>query len=217
MPVYPNHRAIFAHIPKTGGSTITSILGRGHLFQRVEVDPHTKGHTSIFRQLEVAGEEVQDYYKFAFVRNPWDRLVSAYHYIIERRTDLTAVTAYATFDDFIAAFSQQPELFFDIYYFQTQHSFLFDDQGQTPIDFFGRFENFGEDLQHVLQHLSVQKTLVRHRKRSKRTDYRDYFNDQSRDAVAKIYQQDIDTFEYTFENGQQRSRSFFLQRLRKAS
>ncbi|TMV10350.1 sulfotransferase family protein [Ruegeria sediminis] len=219
MSIYPSHRAVFVHIPKTGGSSIAALLKHDRLVDTKsnEVDPRGQGRDTMVELVEALGDEADDYFKFAFVRNPWDRFVSAYHYVAQRRPELTDVTAHKTFQDFAPVFAADPERFLGIRYFRPQWSYLSDDQGYSPADFIGRFESFDGDLQKVLDRLGIKRALMRHRKKSKRSDYREYYDGKSRDAIAEVYARDIETYGYKFDDGQKRSKSFFLKFLRRSA
>ena len=216
MSIYPSHKAVFVHIPKTGGSSIAALLKHDRLVDTKsnEVDPRGEGRETMVELVEALGDEADDYFKFAFVRNPWDRFVSAYHYVVQRRPELTEVTSHKTFEEFVPVFSADPDRFLKIRYFRPQWSYLSDQQGYSPVDFIGRFERFDEDLQKVVARLDLHRTLMRHRKKSKRSDYRNYYDDARRDAIAEVYARDIETYDYRFDDGQKRKRSFFLKFLR---
>ncbi|KUJ85125.1 hypothetical protein AVO45_17900 [Ruegeria marisrubri] len=219
MSIYPSHKAVFVHIPKTGGSSIAALLKHDRLVdtKRNAVDPRGDGRETMVELVEALGSEADDYFKFAFVRNPWDRFVSAYHYVAQRRPELTEVTSHKTFEDFVPAFAADPERFLSIRYFRPQWSYLIDDQGNSPADFVGRFERFDDDLQTILARLGIQRSLMRHRKKSKRSDYREYYDVWRRDAIAEIYARDIEIYDYKFDDGQKRGKSFFLKFLRKGA
>lgn len=212
MPIYPDLRTVFVHIPKNGGSTVTTLLKRDRYLSRRVNERHPKDEekATISGLLKLVGDEADDYYKFAFVRNPWDRFVSAYHYVCQRRADLTDVSSHGTFDEFMAAFAHDPDRFLEIRYFRPQSYFLTTRSGEMPIDFIGRFERFDEDLKVVMKHLGLRNSAVRHRKRTARSDYRDYYDDDSRNVVAQAYARDIELFGYSFDDGSIRKKSKFF-------
>jgi hypothetical protein len=69
--IFHQHKLIFCHIPRTGGSTISKILNGGELFF-VEHKTHTEYKNSLPASL------VKQYKFFSVVRNPFDRAVSLY-------------------------------------------------------------------------------------------------------------------------------------------
>lgn len=215
MPIYPTLKTVFVHIPKTGGSTVSTVLRRPKLRSLTKHDPSPAidKHSSIFVHLEKLGPEAGDYFKFSFVRNPWDRLVSAFHYIIERRKELELVANHEDFEGFLYSFIEEPSKYLDIPYFRPQSSFLVDDKGEMPLDFLGRFETFEKDLSVVLREIGSRRMLFKHRKKSKRRDYREYYSAKSSKAVGEIYIRDIQNFGYSFNDGLIRKKNLSLRKL----
>lgn len=209
MPVYPGQKCIFVHIPKTGGSSVTTILKRDSLLSSKHEIISDGGQGSTFGELvELGGRSAGEYFSFAFVRNPWDRFVSAYHYVVQRRPELTAVSTFGKFADFARAVGDDPAEFLSIRYFRPQWNFLQPGDSGQQIDFVGRFENFDVDLKYALKKIGHSNVRIRHRKKSRRSDYREYFDDETRRAVGKIYARDIDYFEYSFDDGNRKANSF---------
>ncbi|WP_171124205.1 MULTISPECIES: sulfotransferase family protein [unclassified Ruegeria] len=215
MPIFPNIKVIFVHIPKSGGSTVTTVLKRDRFFGRQvnPRDPRDKNIDYISQYFDLLGADANDYFKFSFVRNPWDRFVSGYHYVCQRRPEITEVTEHGSFKEFAQALSQGPEKFLQIRYFQPQYLYLTDASGNMPLDFVGRFERFDDDLRKALKQIGMRRLVIRHRKQSKRTDYRDYYDQETRDIVGRVYARDIDVFNYAFEDGRHREKPGLFGRL----
>ena len=64
-------KCIFVHIPKTGGVSIGDAL----------FENGSPGHRDVTRYRKIFGRKFWSYYKFAFVRNPFTRLISTYEYL----------------------------------------------------------------------------------------------------------------------------------------
>jgi hypothetical protein len=64
------HKFIFIHIPKCGGLSVSTALEWVGL----------RHHTMEFYMKNYADYDLDEYYKFTFVRNPWSRVVSWYFY-----------------------------------------------------------------------------------------------------------------------------------------
>ena len=215
MPIYPKLKTVFVHIPKTGGSTVSTILRRPRHFSLTKHDPipAIDKHSSVFVNLQHLGPDAEDYFKFSFVRNPWDRLVSAYHYITARREKLELVTNNDTFESFLSSFIEEPSKYLEIPYFKPQSDFLVDDNGEMPLDFLGRFETFEKDLSVVLREIGGRRMFFKHRKKSKRRDYRDYYSAESSKAVGEVYIRDAENFGYVFDDGLIRKKNIGLRKL----
>lgn len=215
MAIYHSHKAIFLHIPKNGGTTVTTLLKRNWFFGRKvnEADEREVGGETIIELMDILGSQAEDYFKFSFVRNPWDRFVSAYHYVCQRRPDMDIVTSHGSFADFVSAFAEEPSKYLQIRYFREQWPYLLDAKGDCPLDFLGRFENFDSDLDTALKQIGIRRFLVRHRKKTKRDDYRTYYNDDTRSLIADIYARDIAEFGYDFDAGTIRKKNLAIRKL----
>ena len=106
MPIFHDYKAILVHIPKTAGSSMESIMGLDVLEAKANVRLGKKwlfGHGGIakygspyqhltLRQIkqEVDKEIYKEYFKFCFVRNPWDRLVSEFFWAHQHSAGITS-------------------------------------------------------------------------------------------------------------------------------
>ncbi len=151
------------------------------------------------------GEKIhKEYFKFAFVRNPYDRLVSIYS---NRLTDLPRRRT--SFRDFIlkrvvkgeqaglqTLFHTRQEKVLEIQ-FRSQFEFVFDENNRLLADFIGKVENLDADFKVICDRLGIDAMLTQ-TNRSKRDDYRSYYDAETRKAVADIYHKDFEMFGYDF-------------------
>ena len=223
-----NFRAIFVHVPKTGGQSIDQVFlrlhgltwkTRGALLLRHNPDPalgperlaHLKA--SEYASLGYVDAAVfESYFKFAFVRNPWDRLVSEYHF---RR--LHAEKSFATFvDESFAALDDYSDRSRHII---PQTEFVTDESGRINVDFIGRFETLAADFARIADRLGLGSVDLGHFNRSGRrgflpgkltarftrrsqpprsTRFEDYYDSRLRERVGEFYAEDIARFGYDF-------------------
>jgi len=140
------------------------------------------------------------YYKFAFHRNPWDRLVSSF---IEFTSDKGHITTwskklcnYKNFEKFILDLptSQwKDEIHFQPTTYYTHNN------GKKIVDFIGRYENMRTDLQKVFKKIecSIQafNSGRKWRKSHRFPDYKRYYtNDKMINIVGDLFHEDIITF-----------------------
>jgi len=193
-------RVIFIHVPKTAGVSIYHALGR--LDQQ--------GHMTIDEYAEFRSE----YFSFAFVRNPWDRLVSCYQYLKGGgRGFVTDIQAQAALDD-CDSFEQfaidiekyqarlrelpAPELSLPhMPHLLPQVFWTHDEQGGESIDFVGRFERLDHDFALIGDRVGARFELAR-MNTTEHDEYRSYYSSRSRDAIASAYRDDVDRFGYDF-------------------
>lgn len=181
-------RYIFIHINKTGGSSIEKALGIRH------------DHKTAMEKRQEYGERLwRKKYSFAFVRNPWDKVVSHYHF--RRMTNQTGL------DSNNVEFSQWVKLAYDEndprYYdnpkmFMPQLDWLSDSNGLLLVDDIGRFESLDEDFNKICTKIGAVDCVLPHAKRSKRGDYREYYDSHSIEIVRKCFEKDINYFGYEF-------------------
>jgi hypothetical protein len=198
------HRCIFVHVPKTGGKSVLAAFGLpefGRDYTRRL--PHI-GRPFGHHPVAVYRDGTAGYFSFAFVRNPWDRLVSAFFY-------LHAGGANAEDADFrdrhLSRFAGRFDRFLDglpdlidHQHFRPQTHWLRAPDGRIDLDFIGRFERFADDLTAVAERLDLGMATVAHRNRSSHEGYRAYYDSRGIDLVASLYAADIETFGYQFDD-----------------
>jgi hypothetical protein len=156
--------------------------------------------------------ECQNLYTFAFVRNPWDRLVSCYNdkicdeadHIYERHENrfvkyLRNIEGYRpgmTFEDFVNAIVQIPNHRAEGH-LRSQASFLSDAHGVLPLTKVGRFETLANDFHAIATDIGLTQVLP-HLRSSGNRDYRDYYSVKMRELVRNRYQADVELFRYDF-------------------
>jgi len=151
---------------------------------------------------EAVGEEVfRSYLKIAFVRNPWDRILSSY--LMGKSYPKSPVFANGEidtplpFDGWLKKYDPaDPHL----YAFGKPKNCLpmaVADFAQGA-DFIGRFERLEEDFGRVCKLLDLPPLKLPHKNRRVHEHYSKYYNDETRDIVAEKYKQDIDRFGYKF-------------------
>ncbi|MDW3220460.1 MAG: sulfotransferase family 2 domain-containing protein [Acidimicrobiales bacterium] len=152
-------------------------------------------------------------FRFTFVRNPWDRLVSGWRnkFVTGRKAEsfLAQLSDTATADelavcreDFGAFLRLLPDsrLFERNVHFQPQATILRD----VELDFVGRFERYADDVGHVLSTIGIEHTSesIPHRNRTSRDQphYSSYYDDAARDRVGELYCADVARWGYSFES-----------------
>jgi len=202
------HRCIFVHVPKTGGSTIEDIIWPG---ERTE-EQLWMGFVSRFRnkhqtgglqhllarqiKAEVGAEIFESYFKFAFVRNPWDKAVSQYAFMANR-PDLREMIGMKE-DDSFAEYLKKTERHAHVQW-EKQIEFLRDENGRILVDFVGRFETLDRDARIIFKRIGIKCGSIPVTNASRRGKYIDYYDDASREWIETHFAEDIQAFGYQFE------------------
>jgi hypothetical protein len=200
IPFYarlPNGReAIFVHIPKTAGTSLKRALG----FPRVgkAKGKYRKHHTIPEMQQIIPAEVWERAFKFAIVRNPWDRMASYYRFMKRKAAEKFGREDFPDFDRWLSEVLENPDLYNTNY--QPQAAWLYNEEGDLLVDYVGRFEDLDEAYQHICQALDVDVPPdLRHINSSQYTgSYRDFYTEESQALVSRICARDLEYFNYTF-------------------
>ena len=144
----------------------------------------------------VSQQEIEDFFVFTLVRNPWDRMVSYYHWLRTQRFEHPAVGLAQELD--FAAFLRAPLVQASVKA-APYGRYVTDAGGVERADLFIRLEHLAEDLGPLEDHLGFRLGPIPHRNRSERArDWREYYGDSEMRIVAALCETDIKRFGYTF-------------------
>ena len=178
------HKFIFIHPNKCGGNSIE------YLFQGyIKID-----HANLRRYQIKYPDQYDDYFKFGFSRNPFDRLVSVYH----GRTQGKLIAP----DIELAKHSFKSSVKLGnkgvMKHCPSLTSFFCNQNFDVDMDFIGRFENYQEDFDIICDKIGIPRQQLPHKNKSKHKHYTEYYDDETREIVAKRYAKDIEYFGYEF-------------------
>ncbi len=187
-------RIVFIHIPKTAGIS---------LIKAIYNDINLPGHRSFFFYNTALNMKNEKYFCFSFVRNPFDRLYSAYMFLkkgginhIDRLIYETYLLKFNDFEDFVLN-GLDNKLIFKITHFIPQHEFLCDRRGNIMVDFIGRFENLEDDVKSLS--IKLKKDIrLNHYNSNYKKDYKEVYTAKMVSKVKTIYYKDLKIFNYKF-------------------
>lgn len=183
-----NRPYIFIHINKTAGTSIGRALGMP-----------VKRHLMAKEVIASIGQEKWDSaFKFTLVRNPWDKAVSLYEY--RKKKDRTGVaTRGISFSDWVKVTygEQKDPSYYEPRAFQPQVEWLRDFEGRISMDFIGKFESINEDFEHIREIIGLDAGLP-HLNAGRRSGYRSYYDNETREIIAHWFKEDIHAFGYEF-------------------
>jgi len=201
------HRFIFIKTLKTAGTSIEVALSQlcGPEDVVTKIVPAEAGHVPRNNEgfynhmpareiLARVGPELWNgYYKFTFERNPWDKVVSYFHWV------RALGHRFATFDEFVAVCLQTNR--FPLLLPSARALYTVD--GREAVDRVGRYESLVDDLRDICAGLGMDfdgaLTHAKGQFRPKGRPYADYYSAFSRDAVARAFRWEIERFGYRFD------------------
>jgi len=198
------HKCIFVHIPKTGGTSVEKVFPNGVLrLLNKRRDQHPT--LSWYKQNEPGIYET--YFKFSVCRNPYDKMVSEYYWHTnDPLNQFKGLFKGLSFRDFLDSFFRVDSNFFDFFYkgwfdkhFEThripQIKFL---DPLSELDFAIRFENLQEDFNIVCDKIGIPRQRLPHKNKTKHKPYAEYYDEETKQIIAEKYAKDIEYFGYEF-------------------
>jgi hypothetical protein len=214
-------KAIFLHIGKTAGIYIRENIDKYYNFDLfllkrtdhskfVELDENLnknklltfcckRGIIDYYKSSEFINDimdmdEIKwnEYFKFVFVRNPYDRAVSGWNYNMETNKLNIDFNIYMGMESIVSD---------DEYWhcFLPQYASVIDENGDYFVNFVGKFETLEEDFQKILKKIGFKKILHNpeiKKNNRKHNSYKKYYDQKTLDIVNKIYEKDFELFGY---------------------
>jgi hypothetical protein len=223
MPVYHGIKTILIRVPKTASASMCSGLHYANSITGGSVITNLK-HEGV---VEVRGKTnkhyFEAYYKAAFVRNPWDWLVSYFSYnkgmlkqINRRRSDqrkvINEVRAETSFEEYIMLVKDMnekltkhgPNIKQSLHPYQPQYKYLVDENEEIIVDFIGKYEDIENDWSNLTEKIKANNSILSFQMPLGKTNvsnhehYKEYYTDELREIVGSIYKKDIELFDYKF-------------------
>ncbi|MGR3318949.1 MAG: sulfotransferase family 2 domain-containing protein [Candidatus Anammoxibacter sp.] len=221
MLISQQNKLIFIHIQKTGGNTISRLL-RENISDIYSFQAKHGFAGNGMRELK----DWEKYFKFAFVRNPWDRLVSWYS-MIKGAEDISWLKALvnerkkkhykqirynkiwryvldnsSSFEEFIVKCTDPNEINKCAFnpFIYNQLDYVTDKDGKLIVDFIGKFESYENDLHLIFGKIGVKLQFVPHENLSLRLPYSTYYTLETEMIVRERFKKDIEFFGYLFRD-----------------
>jgi sulfotransferase famil protein len=211
------YRAVYVETPKVACTSIKTALAEilGISLRSTGGNPHGVEWPTAERSSSHSGQLFPGLFSFAFVRNPWDRLVSCYRDKIRGEVDgytyftirpgvancLARFEAFVpgmSFADFVVAVASIRDEDADGH-FRSQHTFVTSKEGKIGVDFLGRFERLIEDFRFIQERIGLPRDeLPWLQKARTAARYTDFYNNETRQITAERFRQDIEMFGYEF-------------------
>jgi len=184
---------LFVHLPKNAGSSVTKVLANYIGIDREELRPQE--HKFIYARNipNILNGKQDDYFIFTVTRNPWERVVSYFHYLQQIRQPPHDLPKNVKFIHWVRAGGFRS--------LQTQMSQLSDNfpcSVSNHVDYVSRLENLKTDWVEICKRMDIKCEMM-HDKKSEHKHYSEYYNDKTKDMVYKFYKDDSDCLGYDFD------------------
>ena len=187
---------IFVHINKTGGTSIEKALSqyakpigkKKHQFLLKEC----KKKPSKRPILNNKKDPHYSYFKFAIVRNPWEKMVSTYFW----RKPLSKWQN-ISFKKWVMC-SKKPSMLTNLAFYN-QLDWISDRSGNVCVDYIGRFERLQESFDVICKKINIPPQKLPHKNKLKYDHYSSYYDKEIVEFVATHFKKDIDYFGYVYE------------------
>jgi hypothetical protein len=207
--IFHEYKTIFVHIPKTGGTSVENMLWPDRTtrtekelwmgFVKPLFNKYQTGGLQhlLARQIscEVGREVFENYYKFAFVRNPWDKAVSQYVFM-NRRQDLREFIGMSSdhcFEKYLELIKKREHV-----QWKKQTDFVLDTHGELMVDDVVKLEEVTRHAERLSAQVGVSFNNLPHDNKGIRKDYYHYYDATTREMVADMYKEDIEYFAYAY-------------------
>ena len=173
MIISLKHKFVFVRITKTASTTIKRMLEKYHSYKSLNLR-HMK-----IQDIRIANSD--NYFKFAFTRNPWDRFVSAMKYAYndfskKKMIEILKKGSWVT---------------------EHQSEYVFH-KNKKVLDYIGKVENLQNDFDYVCDKIKIPKQKLPHKNKTEHKHYTEYYDDETKEMVAKHFEKDIKLFNYKF-------------------
>jgi len=215
----------FVHVPKTGGNSLLvdsvaalgtpeiAVEGPNFVTYRVVERPdlaltHIGHNARIQNYMTIAQYKKQhpDCFAFAFARNPYDRLVSAFHYLNKGgmntedwREGIEYLSRYrGDFRRFVldAFGGPEPPKIFRQMHLRPQVHWLCDETGRVVVDCLGHFESMHSTYEELGRRVGITLPVPSHVNKSQHAGYESYYDETLRSLVARAYRDDFERLGY---------------------
>jgi hypothetical protein len=198
MIISDSRNFVFVHIPKNAGTGI-----------RAALEAFADGQSAASRDtthetlpaLIARHPGLKTHFKFAFVRNPWERLVSFFFHSKQKLSrTFPQFQAVEDVETMLRLLDRNATWICDMHGARPQCDYICGEDGQRLTDFVGRYENLAADFAAVCRRVGIG-TVLPQMNVSRHGHYTRYYNSWGRDFVAIRYGRDIGEFGYTFGEG----------------
>lgn len=204
MLISHSYKYIYTRHQKTGSTTLLDVLPEYYMYlnqsktreawqdevkqkTKIDYDPH---HIPLYELNKLKNINKSNYFKFSFTRNPWDRMVSLYFYSIKYR-ELTSDVSFKQFISDLNGYAKRNAT-------KWIGAFMNSVDFNKGFDFIGKCETMQKDFDYVCEKINAPKKKLPFLNKTNHKKYTEYYDNKTKEIVAKKYAKDIEYFGYKF-------------------
>jgi len=184
------NKAIFIHVPKTAGMSIIEATK--------ELNVKCIGHR---KASDFTEKQLRESFVFSFVRNPYDRFISAFFYLKQGGINIKDKSIGDILPNDIQQCVDLIKSLDDSFMYKKRKLFHFQPQHQwhnAKIDFIGRYERLNDDFAYISTKIANKKIILPHMNESKKKYYTEYLTKNIIDSINGRFYKDFDKYHYLF-------------------
>ena len=186
-------KVIFFHIAKTGGSSIYNLLQKNNLDDCILSNKKLDYNAKVEYFLDVV-DNWDAYYKFTFIRNKYDQLISLYNY---DKILLNGIS----FENFIKEHVYKNSIFYPNYDYWINQYFLTMINDKPIFNFIGKFENYEIDLRKVCDQINIEYEDIRVNVGGyKKSEQGSCYNEELKQLVNQKFESEMEYYNWKLEN-----------------
>ena len=186
-------KVIFFHIAKTGGSSIYNLLQKNNLDDCILSNKKLDYNAKVEYFLDVV-DNWDAYYKFTFVRNKYDQLISLYNY---DKILLNGIS----FENFIKEHVCKNSIFYPNYDYWIDQYFLTMIDDKPIFNFIGQFQNYENDLREVCDQINIKYEDIRVNVGGyKKSEQGSCYNEELKQLVKQKFESEMEYYNWELEN-----------------
>ena len=211
------YKSIYFFIPKVACTSLKKVIS-----DTLDIPPYDPSQPDSYIHLRnfpyirksKIDKNYKMYFKFCFVRNPFDRIVSCYSNKISQDKTLNnewfsngvarifkkykqAFWGGMRFENFLTSVANIDDNRADPH-FRSQWTTVVDNKNNYLPDFIGKFENLQKDFAFVTKKIGFPVNELPHLLKSDHKNYRNYYNEKTITLVRQRYARDLEMFSYDF-------------------
>ncbi|MDX6766402.1 MAG: sulfotransferase family 2 domain-containing protein [Candidatus Methylacidiphilales bacterium] len=201
-----DYKCIFIHIPKTAGTSVSRALFE--LPKTIDTEYPRSIRKLRFKHLKATavksylGDETWNrHFSFAFVRNPWDLMVSSYNWWVQKASHDPTFKDRIGSSEWLSNFESFIFSPFGRFKLNELEGNMLDwvtENGDIIVDYVGKVETFNSDWAAICHKINAPFRPMPCLNSTIRLDYRQYYNSRTRAAIAERFHREIELFEYKY-------------------